>query len=970
MFEDTDKPRVFAMPPGTDFPAELVRGIRQMSEGQAPEVLARTFVVVNTQRMKRRVTALFAIGAASILPKVITLSDLSLMPGAPVGEKPANPMARRIELARLIVRLIESEPDLASVDSVFDLADSLAGLIDEMHGEGVDVETIRQLDVSDQSGHWARTQRFIGIAEAYVASADMPPDPEAAQRDQVAQMIANWQDDPPRTPIILAGSTGSRGTMAMLMQAIAKLPQGAVVLPGFDFDAPYETWAQLGDPLTGEDHPQFRFSRLMKLLGLRPDNIRPWLDQSAPFSNRAKVISLALRPAPFTDAWLDEGPDLGDLPSAMRELSLIEAETAREEALAIAVRLRQAAEDGQTAALITPDRMLTRQVSAALDRWNIVPDDSAGLPLHLSPPGRLIRQIADLYLSPVKSDALIALLKHPLTHSSVDRGEHLRLTRELELVLRKKGPPFPTGEWISSNSGISETKWVEWLQIRLVDAPGDEDKPLSTWVEELCQAAEAIAGGAGASDSGELWQQAAGRSARDVLADLAVADRLGQPISAQDFVAILDHALKREVVRDRDAPDENIMIWGTLEARVQGADLVILGGLNEGSWPESPAPDPWLNRVLRVRAGLLLPDRRIGLSAHDWQQAINAPEVLLTRSKRSDDAETVPSRWLNRLTNLLAGLPAVRGDLALEEMRARGEVWLRHARSIDDAPRAPQAARPAPRPPLAARPTRLSVTEIKRLIRDPYAIYARHVLRLRPLDPLIKEPDALVRGTVFHEVMEQFIRNSTEISREAFLRVARDCIEVQVAWPVARSLWMARLSQVADWFVDVETQRRIRSTPAELEVKLRAKSDLPEFTLTGVADRIDHAADGTYQIVDYKTGAPPSVKEQTHFDKQLLLEAAVIEREGAGDLPPGPVSDALFIGLGRKPVIVPAPLADNPPDSVWADLMALIAAYASEDQGYTSRRAMQKESEPGDYDQLARFGEWDNAAPPDRVRLK
>lgn len=958
------------MPPGADFPAELVRGIRQLSKGQAPEILARSFIVVNTQRMKRRITSLFAKGPATFLPKVITLADLSLMPGAPIGQKPANTIARRIELARLIERLIGAEPDLASLDSVFDLADSLASLIDEMHGEGVSVETIQQLDVSDQSGHWARAQQFIGIAETYVASADMPPDPEAAQRNLVTQMIANWQENPPQTPIILAGSTGSRGTMALLMQAVAKLPQGAVVLPGYDFDAPSDTWAQLGDPLTGEDHPQFRFSRLIKLLGLKPASVLPWLDQSAPYPDRAKVVSLALRPAPFTDAWLDEGPSLGDLPSAVNGLSLIEAETAREEALSIAVRMRQAAEDGQTAALITPDRMLTRQVSAALDRWDIVPDDSAGLPLHLSPPGRLIRQIAELYLTPVRSDALIALLKHPLTHSGVDRGEHLRMTRELELVLRKKGPPFPTIDWVSSIPEFSGTNWTKWLQHWFLNTLEDSEKPLSNWVEELCQSAEAIAGGVDAPDSGGLWQQAAGRSLRGILDELAVADRLEQGMPAQDFIAILDHTLKRELVRDRDAPDENIMIWGTLEARVQGADLVILSGLNEGSWPEAPAPDPWLNRMLRVRAGLLLPDRRIGLSAHDWQQAINAPEVLLTRSKRSDEAETVPSRWLNRLTNLLAGLPIARGDAALDEMRARGQIWLRHARSIDDSPRAPQATRPAPQPPQAARPTQLSVTEIKRLIRDPYAIYARHVLRLRPLDPLIKEPDALVRGTVFHEVMEQFIGHSAEISKDAFLRFVHDVIEAQVAWPVARSLWMARLSQVADWFVDVEAKRRTRSTPAELEVRLRAKSELPVFTLTGVADRIDHAADGTYQIVDYKTGAPPSAKEQAHFDKQLLLEAAVIERQGAGDLPPGQVSEAVFIGLGRKPSIVPAPLSDNPPDTVWADLMKLIAAYASEDQGYTSRRAMQKESEAGDYDQLARFGEWDNAAQPDGVRLR
>jgi ATP-dependent helicase/nuclease subunit B len=62
-------------------------------------------------------------------------------------------------------------------------------------------------------------------------------------------------------------------------------------------------------------------------------------------------------------------------------------------------------------------------------------------------------------------------------------------------------------------------------------------------------------------------------------------------------------------------------------------------------------------------------------------------------------------------------------------MRARGNL-AGLAAAFDTPPGdTPPEKRPSPRPPVAARPRSLSVTEIKTLIRDPYAIYARHVLR-------------------------------------------------------------------------------------------------------------------------------------------------------------------------------------------------------------------------------------------------
>ncbi len=972
MFEPAENPRIFALPPGVDFPAELIAGLSARLDGHPPEALARVRLVVNTRRMARRIRELFDTGPPRLLPRISLVTEFAEAPDIAHLPPEAPPLRRRLELARLVADLLTRQPDLAARSSIYDLADSLAALIDEMQGEGVQAEAIRNLDVSDLSGHWARAQAFIAIAERFLADSDDALDAQARYRRMVENMIARWQTDPPRDPVILAGSTGSRGTTMMLMEAVARLPQGAVILPGFDFDMRPETWNDLDDALAAEDHPQFRFRKLMRRLHIESGDIARWTGASPPSPARNRLLSLALRPAPVTDAWMREGPTLAGLDRACADVTLVEAPSPRAEALAIALRLRQAAETGQVAALITPDRMLTRQVTAALDRWGIEPDDSAGLPLQLSPPGRLLRHVAALFAGRLTSLTLLTLLKHPLCHSGGGRGRHLLASRDLELLLRRKGPAFPDAASLRAcaegTRPAPDPAWVDWLCRCFCGQAVADTLPLADWVARLRNLAEAIAAGSEPqADASELWARNAGQKARAVIDSLAAEADAGGEMSAPDFADLLGALLAGEEVRDRDAPHPHIMIWGTLEARVQGAELLILAGLNEGSWPESPPPDPWLNRRMRHDAGLLLPERRIGLAAHDFQQAIAAREVWLTRSTRSEDAETVPSRWLNRLTNLLDGLEGAGGRAALAAMRARGATWLGWVRALEAAPTLAPAPRPSPRPPVPARPRKLSVTQVKTLIRDPYAIYAREVLRLRPLEPLLREPDALLRGTVVHDVLEELVRDSLENglpSRDEFLALARRILTRDVPWPSARRLWLARLARVADWFLAREARRQASARPIAFERPGRAEFDEPRFTLTAKADRIDRDESGRLVIYDYKTGRPPTPKEQALFDKQLLLEAAMAEAGAFQGIDAAPVAGAVFIGLGASPTEVPAPLADEPPDKVRTAFLRLIAAYLRPDQGFTSRRAMQKDSDHGDYDHLARFGEWDRTTEP------
>lgn len=978
LFEPQDSPRVFAVPNGVDFPRALAQGLIERSTSQPPEGLARVDVILNTARMMRRCRSLFEEGPALLLPRMRLLTDLAREANLQGLPPPLPPLRRRLELSQLIAKLLDAQPDLAARSSLYDLSDSLANLIDEMQSEGVSTEVIRNLDISDMSGHWARAQQFIGIVDQFIDLHSDTVDVQARQRQMVENLIAKWRVDPPQHPVILAGSTGSRGTTHMLMEAIARLPQGAVVLPGYDFEQPPEVWTHLRDALTGEDHPQYRFAKLLSDLDMNPSQVQRWCPDEPASPARNRLVSLALRPAPVTHAWMSEGPKLTQLDQACADVTLVEAPNPRGEALAIALRLRQAAEEGKTAALISPDRMLTRLVSAALDRWGILPDDSAGLPLQLTPPGRFLRHVAELFCRPLTADALLTLLKHPLTHdgssAEAGRGDHLRHTRDFELDLRRNGPPFPDAasfEAFGSTRDLT-SGWIDWLSRNFADQQMTAPLDLTDWVALLRGRAEAIAAGSqrlAAGESGTLWDKKAGIEALKVFANLEAEATHGGEMSARDFADLLSAILSQGEVRDRDTPYGSIMIWGTLEARVQGADLVILGGLNEGSWPEAAKPDPWLNRQLRHQAGLLLPERRIGLSAHDFQQAVAAPEVWLTRAARSDEADTVASRWLNRMTNLLSGLPDQGGNAALDAMRARGQEWLDWAEALEQPTELPSAPRPSPRPPVASRPRRLTITEIPRLIRDPYAIYAKHVLRLRPLNPLVQEPDALLRGTVVHEIFEDFIRDSLEdpnrLTADHLIETARALLERDVPWPVARLLWLSRIQRLAGDFILAEQSRQSRATPLKLEAMGEARLEPLDFTIACRADRIDQDERGFLHLYDYKTGAPPSEAQQKKFEKQLLIEAAMAEEGAFKEIGPAEVARAAFIGLGSNLKDVPAPLSDQPPAKIWEELKQLIGAYFEQDQGYSSRRMVHRDDIAGDYDHLARFGEWDRSATPE-----
>jgi len=180
-----DPSHLYALPPGADFPAELVAGLLEKLAGQPPEALARFTLILNTQRMRARVAECFQAQGARLLPRLLLVTEVADL--APVS-LPArmSPLRRRLELSQLLDGLLASGATDFPRTALYDLADSLAALMEEMQGEGVDPDRIARLDVANHSAHWARTQAFLGIVTA--ALRGEAPDAEAVLRAAVTRL--------------------------------------------------------------------------------------------------------------------------------------------------------------------------------------------------------------------------------------------------------------------------------------------------------------------------------------------------------------------------------------------------------------------------------------------------------------------------------------------------------------------------------------------------------------------------------------------------------------------------------------------------------------------------------------------------------------------------------------------------------------------------------------------------------------
>jgi len=1050
-------PRVFTIPAATPFVPTLIRAlvdgtlVSGFPAGRDPLALAAATLYLPTRRACRLARDLFLAeigGNAAILPRIVAIGDLDedeiafaqAATGALAADALDLPPAlggleRRMLLAQFVLtwaaspemRTAEGVPLVAnSPSAALALADDLARLMDDMTTRQVSWDRLDDLVPAELDAYWQLTLRFLKIArDHWPALLDQRGAIEpATRRDLLIAAEAKRLAAHTEGPVIAAGSTGSMPATAELITTIARLPHGAVVLPGLDTDLDPQSWELIGGRRDAADrefvdaavgHPQFAMQALLRRIGIARDEVTtlgkpsPHHDaagRSAP--GRERFVSEALRPAAATDRWRQligsDFPARAD--AALENLSVIEAANAEEEALAIAVALREALETPvKTAALVTPDRALARRVHSALERWKIAVSDSGGDALADTSAGVFARLAAETTLGGVAPVPLLALLKHPLTRFGAAAGAKARAIATLEkAVLRGPRPQAGTAGVVRALA----TFRADLAKLRRGE-PSDlhPSEPRARLGEAELEAAAALADELAAAlapleaaaRAPQPFSMFAARH-RDVIAILSrnetgaaaaftgddgtellaafddIADNAGDlVVGPGDYAELFKTAISDRVVRRPEHPGVRVLIYGLLEARLQHVDRVVLGSLVEGVWPPETRSDPWLSRPMRHALGLDPPERRISLSAHDFAQALGADEVILAYPAKLGGAPTVTSRFVQRLA-------AVAGEERWKRACNHGARYLAWGRTLDHAAEPRRIEKPAPKPPRAARPTALSVTDIESWLRDPYTIYARYILGLRELEPVDLAPGAADRGTVIHGTLSEFTRTFAAAlpadPAGALIEIGARHFATLEDYPEARALWWPRFRRIADWFASWETTRRSKIATLTAEVSGRIEIPVGDrvFTLRCRADRIEQVAAGRYAILDYKTGSVPTEKQvRIGISPQLTLEAAILRNGGFPGIAPGASVDELVYVLlkGGRPAGEGRLIefkdgdANAHAERALEKLKAVATRFEDEQQAYLPLVLSMWKSRYGTYDHLARVKEWSVGTDEDEI---
>ncbi|MGE0660782.1 MAG: double-strand break repair protein AddB [Reyranellaceae bacterium] len=902
--------RVFSIDAALPFADALAAGILQRHGGD-PGALADVLVLLPTRRAARALREAFlrqSGGKALLLPRFAPLGDVEeddLLLSEAAGEtldEAIPPAIDGIERLGLLTQLVLQRAHVEGAESwgvatpaqAAALAGELARLLDSLQIEDVAIERLAGLVPERFAQHWKLTLRFLEIisrAWPAILAERGAIDPAARRNALLRRQAALWRAQPPTHTVIAAGSTGSIPATRELLATIAQLPQGAVVLPGLDRHLTEAQWTALE-----QTHPQYGLRELVAALDLDRAAVADWPAPGIAAAASAGVALWSQALLPGNVDGEDDAPATAPPAKALAGLSRIEAATPQAEATAIALMLRGALETrGRTAALVTADRDLARRVASELRRWDIEVDDSAGTPLLDTPPAVLLRLIGEALENDLAPVPLLALLQHPLCALGLARADLLERARFLDRrILRGPRPAGGIDGLRRAAAGFFDEADAMFATARaetddllgrletalrpLADAMSDDAATVPALARALAQCGEAVAATDESDGAATLWRGEAGEASAVAIGQLIERGESFGAIDGRLWPGLFVELARTQVVRPRRGSHPRLAIWGPLEARLQRADLMILGGLNEGSWPPLVDTGPWLTRPMRQELGLPAPERRIGLAAHDFVQAACAGQVTFTRAERAEGAPTVPARWLARLDALLG-----RDAEKMPSDLAAGIVWLRWADRIDRPTAIAAAKPPRPTPPLEGRPRRLSVTAIETWRRDPYALYARQILRLPVLDPLDMDPTARDRGTLMHAVLDRFLAEAGGRVRagdeERLIALGREMFGRLLDRPAERAFWWPRFERVARWFVRVQLERQAEGiVPAATEARgnLVLKPAALPFEIVAKADRIDRLADGTLEIIDYKTGSGPSVDEvAAGYAPQLPLEAMI-----------------------------------------------------------------------------------------------
>lgn len=986
---------LYTISAGNNFADALCTQI--LSETQeAPEMLAKYLILLPTRRACRLLQNTFlqqTKGKPLLLPKLQSIGDideeeLSLsLHGADslqniIDLPQAMPaIKRQFLLARTVQAALNSQNDeKISFSHAMALAKPLGHFMDQIHTEGLSLKDLQTLVPEEFATHWQITLDFLKILSEHwptILSENNAIDYAQRRNILIETLAKSWKESPPLTPVIIAGTTGSIPAVTKLIQASLTLPHGRVILPGFDRNIDEKDWNSID-----ETHPQYGFKQLLSTIEQNRQTIQEWPQPEIPHSAERRTLSRELmRPSDTTENWTYISQNSNkqlELNNSLKNIQYYECENQQQEADLISLIMRELVETPhKTAALITPDRNLARRVRIGCQRWGIELDDSAGLELSLCATGIFMRcalMALQKNLSPV---AFLSLLKQQIQSDAADNNSFSTLISALETrYLHGLKPPSGLDglEQHIKNKEEQATRKDEEKQIHATDLVNqlqpiinkyynniNNNKNLKNHIIEHINFCENFLNIAQNSHS-SLWSKEEGEAASKLIAQLLEHAALVPNISIEDYNETFKYLLKTISVRPDQSTHPRLTILGQLEARLIDCDLLIMAGLNEGLWPSDVGHDPWMSRPMRKEFGLPSPERSIGLAAHDFIQGLCHKEVIITRSKTNNGSPTVPARWLQRLDTILQTL-----GHRLETLSSGPYLdWLAQQK----APRTyTPVERPAPTPPLATRPHKLSVTRIETWLKDPYSIYASHILKLKKLKPLEQKISGAERGTILHNTLDHFIKTHTgdinSININDLANISQNEIAQLSIAPEALEYWKPRLHRAFHWYIEQEQNWRTETTSihSEIEGAYTLQTNNAEFTITARADRIDHRSDGTYALIDYKSaGQYAKISMENGKLPQLPLEAMILNNQGFTELKTGETSHLSYWvmtgGAKAGHAVIYEENIQELIEKTEKNIKKLITVFNKSDTPYYSIPDLNNAPAYNDYEHLARLQEW------------
>ncbi len=740
-----------------------------------------------------------------------------------------------------------------SFSHALNIASQLKNLFDDIERQEIDMEKIHEIDDSDLAQHRQFTLDFLKKFYVRVKNSILKDNvfSKVAYQNLIINYFAATIDSQGlKSPLVVAGSTGSVNFSKKLIKSIAADKNGHVVLYGLNQEV---------ERVEKEVHPQFILSELLKFIEVEKSAVVEIAEEKFKICDELRVDLLltSMLPSEETHAWQRLEKNLKVTEDLEKNFSYVQAKNEIEEARIIAAAASQASLVNKRVAIIANDHKFVELLKAELRKFLVKYNDARSLNLSSSKLVGLILLLFELLENDFESATLLAVLKHPFSIYLDEKtlvDFEVKVLREQRsgdgLVALKEKIKFAQDEemknfFASFLENIEPLKNlygnVELSKYFLAITQVIENFSAKTWQEliELEPAAEEL---------GEFFKKL--QNAGEFVVDVKESSRFFQSLFAQ--ISYFEHS-------DSLA---SIQIMSTIEARLLNFDLMIVSSLNQGDFPQIEGEN-WLGRKIRSDLGIDLSAKKYGQNAYDFCNYLSNESVILTRCHVKGGALAIASPFILRLEILCKKL-AIKLDDGKKYFDLLEKLDFVEASKIKV-----KAQELSPKPPLEYRPKKLSITEIPKLLSDPYQIYAKRILQLRELNRIDYEPEFREFGTFVHKALEDYIKNSQE---EFFMQKAENIFAKFFISNEAKLIWWPKFENIFQNFIVENKGLQSSKDCVEVSIKMFVKDVL----ISGKIDRVSFFGDEV-EIFDYKTGQIPSTKDVAcGLQPQLTIYALML----------------------------------------------------------------------------------------------